>query len=154
VEVNAHYIKGMLSNPDIQPSTSINHCILSILTFHFTLVHVKGTLHGPDGLSQCPLQPGNLEEEEDFKDWVNHLYGFLHVVHDLFPSATSPVGPPHQLLIVTLTNAQILSGEDSDNYSKIPQMQKAKDEDDKLAVVCIWHEDLIHPEGISDSAYK
>jgi len=50
VEVNACYIKGMLANPDIQPSASINHWILSILTFHFTLVHVKGTLHGHDGL--------------------------------------------------------------------------------------------------------
>jgi len=57
-------------------------------------------------------------------------------------------------LIATLTNAQILSGEDSDNYSKIPQMQKAKDEDDKLAAVHIWHKDPIHPEGISNSAYK
>jgi len=73
-------------------------------------VHVKGTLHGPDGLLQHPLQPGDLEEEDDFKDWVDRLYGFLHVVHDLFPSATPPVGPPHQPLIATLTNVQILSG--------------------------------------------
>jgi len=51
MEVDAHYIKEMLVNPDIQPSASINHWILLILTFHFTLVHVKGTLHGPDGLS-------------------------------------------------------------------------------------------------------
>jgi hypothetical protein len=41
----------MLANPDIQPSASINRWIVSILTFHFTLVHVKGTFHGPDGLS-------------------------------------------------------------------------------------------------------
>jgi len=115
----------------------------------------QGHLHGPDGLLQHPLQPGNLEEEEDdFEDWVDRLYGFLHIVHNLFPSATLPVGPPHQPLIVTLANAQILSGEDSNTYSKIPQMQKAKDEDDKLVAICIWDEDLIHPEGISNSAYK
>jgi len=95
IEVDARYIKGMLSNPDIQPSASINRWILSILTFHFTLVHVKGKLHGPDGLSRRPPQPGDLEEEEDnFEDWVDRLYGFLHIVHDLFPSATLPVGPP------------------------------------------------------------
>jgi hypothetical protein len=41
----------MLANPNIQPSTSINRWIVSILTFHFTLVHVKGAFHGPDGLS-------------------------------------------------------------------------------------------------------
>jgi len=156
VEVDAHYIEGMLTNPDIQPSASINCWILSILTFHFTLVHVKGTLHGPDGLLQHPLQHGDLEEEEDdFEDWVNCLYGFLHVVHNLFPSyATPPIIPPHQPLIVTLTNAQILSGENSNNYSEIPQTKKGKDEDDKLAAVRTWHKDLIHPEGISNSAYK
>jgi len=147
VEVDAHYIKGMLANPDIQPSTSINCWILSILTFHFTLVHVKGTLHGPDGLLWCPLQPGDLEEEDDdFKDWVDWLYGFLYVVHDLFPSAILPVGPPHQPLIATLANAQILSGEDSDTYSKIPRTQKAKDEEEKLVAIRIWHKDLICPE--------
>jgi len=46
------------------------------------------------------------EEKDDFKDWVNHLYGFLHVVHNLFPS------------YATLANAQISSEEDSDNYSR------------------------------------
>jgi hypothetical protein len=51
VEMDARYIKGMLSNPDIQQSASINRWILSILTFHFDLVHVKGMFHGPDGLS-------------------------------------------------------------------------------------------------------
>jgi hypothetical protein len=51
VEVDAHYIKGMLQNPDIAPSVSINRWILAILTFHFELVHVPGTMHGPDRLS-------------------------------------------------------------------------------------------------------
>ena len=51
VEVDARYIKGMLSNPDIAPTATLNRWIVSILTFHFTLVHVAGTHHGPDGLS-------------------------------------------------------------------------------------------------------
>ena len=51
VDVDARYIKGMLANPDLSPSASINLWILSILTFHFDLVHVPGTMHGPDGLS-------------------------------------------------------------------------------------------------------
>ena len=41
METDARYIKGMLSNPDIQPSASINRWILSILMFHFDLVHVQ-----------------------------------------------------------------------------------------------------------------
>lgn len=51
VEVDAKYIKGMLSNPDIAPMASINRWIISILTFHFILVYVPGAFHGPDGLS-------------------------------------------------------------------------------------------------------
>ena len=51
VEVNAHYIKDMLANPDLQPGASINRWILAILTFHFELIPVPGTKHGPDGLS-------------------------------------------------------------------------------------------------------
>ncbi|KAF7344735.1 DNA/RNA polymerase [Mycena venus] len=54
VEVDARYIKGMLAHPDLEPSASINRWILAILTFHFTLVHVPGVLHGPDGLSRRP----------------------------------------------------------------------------------------------------
>ena len=52
IEVDTKYIKGMLSNPDIAPSASMNRWILSILMFHFTLVHVPGTHHRPDGLSR------------------------------------------------------------------------------------------------------
>ena len=37
VEVDARYIRGMLNNPDIAPSASINRWIVSILTFHFEL---------------------------------------------------------------------------------------------------------------------
>ncbi|ETW75010.1 hypothetical protein HETIRDRAFT_456479 [Heterobasidion irregulare TC 32-1] len=52
VKVDTCYIKGMLTNLDLEPSASINWWIVSILTFHFTLVHIPSTSHGPDGLSQ------------------------------------------------------------------------------------------------------
>ena len=72
VEVDMKYIKGMLSNPDVAPSVSINHWILSILMFHFTLVHVPGMQHGPDGLSRHRPQPGDAAEpEDDFEDWID-----------------------------------------------------------------------------------
>ena len=51
VEVDARYIKGMLVNPDLALSASMNHWIISILLFHFTLVQIPGTRHGPNGLS-------------------------------------------------------------------------------------------------------
>jgi hypothetical protein len=85
VEVDARYIKDMLSNPDIAPSASINRWIVSILMFHFTLVHVTGTHHSPDGLSRRPPQPEDesIHCEEDFGDWIDHLHGFIHQINPL-----------------------------------------------------------------------
>ncbi|KNZ72276.1 hypothetical protein J132_04070 [Termitomyces sp. J132] len=84
IEVNARYIKGMLQNPDIQPFASMNRWIMAILMFHFELVHVKGTFHGPDGLLQCPPQPGNppIDNSDNsvYEDWINCLHRFIHQV--------------------------------------------------------------------------
>ncbi|OBZ72851.1 hypothetical protein A0H81_07004 [Grifola frondosa] len=81
-EVDARYIKGMLQNPDIAPSASINRWIVAILTFYFTLVHVPGTNHGPDGLSRRPRQPDDEDEpEDDFEDWIDRIHGFAHIVN-------------------------------------------------------------------------
>lgn len=81
VEVDTKYIKGMLQHPDMQPSATINCWILAILTFHFTLVHVKGKTHKPDGLSRWPPQPDNEpQDDKDYDDWINHFYGFPHLV--------------------------------------------------------------------------
>jgi hypothetical protein len=83
VEVDTRYIKGMLSNPDIAPSASINRWIISILTFHFTLVHIAGTHHGPDSLSRCPRQDDDedIDDEEDFGDWIDQLHSFAHQIN-------------------------------------------------------------------------
>ena len=51
VKVDARYIKGMLQNPDIAPNTTMNRWIIAISLFHFTLVHVPSSKHGPDRLS-------------------------------------------------------------------------------------------------------
>ena len=93
VEVDARYIRGMLNNPDIAPSTSLNRWIVFILTFHFELRHVPGKLHGPDGLSRRPPQPGDLsdddEDPDDFDDWVDNLYGFTHMINPTQPTLDS-----------------------------------------------------------------
>ena len=82
VEVDAKYIKGMLQNPDIAPSASINYWIVSILIFHFTLVHVPGTHHGLDGLSRQRPQPGDEEKpQDDFEDWIDNVNGFMHFLN-------------------------------------------------------------------------
>ena len=96
IEVDAWYIKGMLNNPDIVPSASVNRWIVLILTFHFELRHVPGKMHGPDGLLRQPPQPDDdsgddksNSEVEEFEDWIDNLYGFAHMINPSIPALQS-----------------------------------------------------------------
>jgi hypothetical protein len=154
VETDARYIKGMLANPDIQPSASINRWIVSILTFHFTLVHVKGTFHGPDGLSRRPRQPGDSDEdndEEEFDDWINSLHGFIHMVQS--ESRTLHSLPPVQCLSASIAGARISSIGEGDSYDIIPRSEIAKSHDSRLTAICQWHQDLQRPSDLTDNQY-
>jgi hypothetical protein len=154
IETDARYIKGMLANPDIQPSASINRWIVSILTFHFTLVHVKGTFHGPDGLSRRPRQPGDPDEdndEEEFDDWIDSLHGFIHMVQS--ESRTLHSLPPVQCLSASIAGAQISSIGEGDSYDIIPQSEIAKSHDSRLTAIRQWHQDLQRPSDLTDKQY-
>ena len=77
VEVDAKYIKGMINNPDIQPSATINRWIAGILLFHFKLRHVPGKDHASaDGLSRRPQAPEDPVEDDDHEDWIDKSYAF------------------------------------------------------------------------------
>jgi hypothetical protein len=76
--VDAKYIKGMLSNPDIQPNAAMNRWLAGIALFDFKLRHVPGTKHlGPDGLSRRPTAENDEEEEtsEEVEDWLDEVLG-------------------------------------------------------------------------------
>jgi len=153
VEVDAKYIKGMLANPDISPSASINRWIVAILTFHFELVHVAGSHHGPDGLSRRPRQPDDedpIDDEEEFEDWIDKLHGFMHQINS---TSTSPYPT-----ISTFAVAQDLSEEDPSpipySYDSIPRSAQAKADEDRLLKVRKWLQDLVRPIGLSDAEYS
>ncbi|ETW83218.1 hypothetical protein HETIRDRAFT_315669 [Heterobasidion irregulare TC 32-1] len=157
VEVDARYIKGMLTNPDLEPSASINRWIVSILTFHFTLVHVPGTSHGPDGLSRRPPQPSDRPEpEDDFDDWIDNLYGFLHQINNTFPTSNST---STTAIFTSSLVGDPLTDTDSDDegptidYSDIPRSQKALEAEERLWLVHDWHRTLVRPPSLSDSEY-
>ena len=80
VEVDAKFIKGMLSNPDVQPNATINRWIAGILLFDFKLIHVPGTQHTvADGLSRRPAAPTDSPDDSDFEEWIditNHFAVF------------------------------------------------------------------------------
>ena len=167
VEVDAKYIKGMLKNPDIAPSASINRWILSILMFHFTLVHVPGTYHGPDGLSRRRPQEGDEEEpEDDFEDWIDEVNGFMHILNP-FPTQIDYVttSPPVAIYMNERLREESQEldeeaadeeseGEDATPYSIIPRSEKAKMDDERLEKVRKWLERQERPEGMEDQEYK
>jgi hypothetical protein len=98
--VDAKYIKGMLANPDIAPSASINRWIVSLSKLQFTLVHVPSTFRGPDGLSRRKPQPGDsLESEDDFDDWIDQVHRFLHMIMPTSPNQFEQ--PPATLHMLT-----------------------------------------------------
>jgi hypothetical protein len=148
VEVDACYIKGMLAHPDLEPGTSINHWILAMLTFHFTLVHVPGVLHGPDGLLRRPPQPGDEPEpEDDFDDWVDQVHGFIHCINHS-PHVSRP-----QQTIATLAAEIAPDGKDPPptlSYDAVPWSDAARLANYRVNLVHIWHGNLQRPHDMSD----
>ena len=153
IEVDAQYIKGMLQNPDIAPSTSINRWIVSILMFHFTLVHVAGSHHGPDGLSRCPRQPDDdpSDENDDFEDWIDNLHGFIHQINDIHQPPT--LFPQISLFVGTQSLSEEEIHSSSDSYDIVPRTEFTKSDDLCLQKVYKWLQDLARPADLSDSDY-
>ena len=165
VEVDAKYIKGMLKNPDVAPSASMNWWILSILLFHFMLIHVPGTHHGPDGLSQRRPQLGDEKEEDDddFEDWVDRVNGFVHMLNPSpsywFQTRSILTAPPVTCYITESTRDHTLPPakvtEDLPlSYEDIPRSEKAITTDLKIRHVRHWLRMLDWPKDMDDEGYK
>jgi hypothetical protein len=79
VEVDAMYIKGMLNEPDLQPSAAINRWIQGILMFDFTLIHVPAIrFRGPDTLSRrLPAEDEEVIPDDD--GWLDDIALFTGV---------------------------------------------------------------------------
>jgi hypothetical protein len=78
-------------------------------------------MHGPDGLSRCCPQPGDVPnpDDKDFDDWIDDLYGFMHMIN------TSPHLTTHQTNFAIFVSdvADIESTPTSDvplSYADIP----------------------------------
>ena len=155
IEVDARYIRGMLNNLDTAPSASINRWIVAILAFYFELRHVPGEVHGPDGLSRRPPQPGDLsndEDPDDFEDWVNSMYGFLHPIN--------PTVPVDQIEKVLLSFAYQSTSTLHEGYKEsedalsvaysMPRREAAVLADKRLEMVHDWLRTFLRPNGLSE----
>src|ERR1700722_3903832 len=156
VEVDATYIKGMLANPDIMPQASINRWIMAILTFHFELVHVPNSHHGPDGLSRRPKQPDDCDppDIEDYEDWIDRLHSLIHQINfPLFPMPLRPTPAPASFeLVSTLSLEEPIISSDS-SYGIVPRSNAAKSEDNRVDLVLIWLAEFERPPGFDDAQY-
>jgi len=144
----------MLKNPDLHPGASINRWILAILTFHFDLVHVPGTHHGPDGLLCRQLQPGDQPNPPDnIDDWVDELYGFMHMINTDVPNCRSQQNVA--MFVAEVADITLPSDEGlAISYSDMPRTVKAQLADERLVSIQKWLEDLERPADLSDAAYK
>ena len=138
VEMDATSTKGMIENPDVAPSAVMNRWIIAIKMFHFSIRHVPGVLHGPDGLSRRPAQPGDppiSEHDEEFDDWIDNLYNFVQ--HSLPPRTTS--APTGAILInQSMGRTRKLPSVEPPCYELIPRTPSANLFDDRLATVYEW----------------
>ena len=153
IETDARYIKGMLANLDIQPSASINHWIVVILTFHFELVHIKGTFHGPDGLSQRPRQPGDpelVDDEDKFDDWIDQLHGFVHIIQPISVRKSKDFVGAQTLRVEEIENEQAMGEAQEEG---IPWSNMVEKEDKRVEKVKHWHQTLERPQGFMDTEY-
>ena len=159
VEVDVRYIKGMLANPDLALSTSMNCWIISILLFHFNLVHIPGTQHGPDGLLQCPWQPGDditdSMNNPEFDDWVDQVYGFMHILNPLSLTVTYP---EICTTCISKTPSDCSTNHNPTiniplSYTAVPQLEKAWKMDECLCILCDWFVTMQRPDNITDTAY-
>ena len=155
VETDAGYIRGMLANPDLQPSAAINRWIMGILTFHFELVHVPGKKHAPDGLSRRPQQPGDRSEPppDEFEDWLKNLYSFVHIIN---PSPRLPPATiPEPCDVVDVYAQGILPQArpphiDPPPYSDFPRTEHARRSDAQLERVREFLDNPKRPSGLDD----
>lgn len=170
IEVDARYIKGMLNNPDIAPSASINRWIVSILLFQFELVHVPGKTHGPDGLSRRQPQPGDtpeVDDQDEFDDWVDNMYGFTHTINPVpvpnFDPATAlfhQARPDAPVVFDLATVDDDIPTVDRDEllaplveYAEIPRSPKAMRADAKIEFARAWLTTLRRLAELSDKDF-
>jgi len=103
VEVDAQYIKGMLNEPDLQPSAAINRWIQGILMFDFKLIHVPAERHkGPDALSRRGLAENEIAEDDD-DSWLDDIALLMLIPTHYFPPFPIHSSHTHQHYSYTIS---------------------------------------------------
>lgn len=97
IEMDASYVKQMLDHPDQMPNATLNRWIEAIFYFHFTLVHVPGKIHGPDGLSRRPVYEGDQVYDEDIENTLDREPGENSYKFEMSDKAIKEKAEPFEL---------------------------------------------------------
>jgi len=150
VEVDAKYIKGMINNPDIQPSATINRWIAGILLFDFKLRHVSAKDHAPaDGLSRRPRAEDDPVNEDDGQDWIDKAYAFsMEYMNTGYYTHLQEKGENRQEASNTQESQPVLT---LNNHAlKIPRSEKAVQKELKIAKIKEFLQDPKRTDDLSD----
>lgn len=157
VEVDALYIRGMLSNPDIQPNAAVNRWIAAILLFDFELVHVPGEKHtGADGLSRRRPAEHEGPEDDDPESWIDEACGFaVELINWNQPRSASDHPASRTDSHRTYDVFAMKEPEDDvEEISDFPQREKSKKQDREVGMVKTFLETLSRPEGMGDEPFR
>ncbi|KAE9389056.1 hypothetical protein BT96DRAFT_1003596 [Gymnopus androsaceus JB14] len=143
----------MLDNQSMGPNATINRWIEEIRKYHFTLVHVKGIIHGPDGLLritpggwQPPRPPLDPESYEEFKHKIDTQGGYLAEIatsiQDFEDNVQEEADEERQALSVF--QKSLILEPDEDFKTKNPYMEKHQSEagntlDQLIPWIKDWH---------------
>jgi hypothetical protein len=115
VEVDARYIKGMLSNPDISPSTNINRWIVTIspstLTSFTYLVPTMDPMDSQDDRSKMEIMKIEMMKKTSQTGLISSTDSFIRLISLTFAPRQPLI--PFPFLSSTLAQAIDLSEEDN-----------------------------------------
>ncbi len=152
VEVDATAIKGMINNPDMNLSAVINWWVAGILLFDFKLVHIPEVKHSVDGLSRRRPQPGDEPPQGDNPDWVDKMYGFVHIINPLVEEWASghKILSPMWILANWQIHPQAADPISADADIEIPWSAKAKSNNARVLLVQDYLSDFHVPASMTE----
>ncbi|KAG6838341.1 hypothetical protein C0991_012497, partial [Blastosporella zonata] len=109
-------------------------------------------------------QPDDSDDPQDpdFKDWVDQMYGFMHIIQPTIPHASlvlqNTINPNSTLLLpVSIRNtnelAPVINDKTDLTYNHVPRSESAIREEQRLQLVRSWLKTLEQPKDILDPDY-
>src|SRR5882757_9913432 len=91
----------------------------------------------------------NSRRREAFDDWVDNLYGFVHIINSTIHALQS------SQILHALAYGEENEGSDSEtNYAAVPRTETATKADEKLQQAHSWLTNFERPEHLADRDYE